>query len=167
VVARNIMITMLLGGLWHGAAWTFIAWGAIHGVGQVIGHERRQRRMALGLAPLENGSWQVARQRFLTFQVVCLAWVFFRSDSIHGALTLLERLFSAWGQASPLVTPLVVLAIAFGIAVQYVPAGLAERVEGRFVRLRVGAQGAILGVVLLAITTLGPQGVAPFIYYRF
>jgi D-alanyl-lipoteichoic acid acyltransferase DltB (MBOAT superfamily) len=167
VVARNIMITMLLGGLWHGAAWTFIAWGAIHGVGQVIGHERRERRLARGLAPLESGSWQVARQRFLTFQVVCLAWVFFRSDSIHSALTLLERLFTAWGQASPLVTPLVVLAVAFGIGVQYVPTALAERVAGHFVRLPIGAQGAILGVVLLAITTLGPQGVAPFIYYRF
>jgi len=167
VVARNILITMLLGGLWHGAAWTFIAWGAIHGLGQVIGHERRQRRMARGLEPLPDGPGRVALQRFLTLQVVCLAWVFFRADSLSSAFAILGRLFSAWGVASPLVTPLVVLAIAFGIGVQYVPSDVAERVQGQFVRFPVAAQGAILGVVLLAITTLGPQGVAPFIYYRF
>ena len=50
VVARNIMITMVLGGLWHGAAWTFIIWGGLHGVGQVVGHLRRQRRVAAGPA---------------------------------------------------------------------------------------------------------------------
>jgi alginate O-acetyltransferase complex protein AlgI len=166
-VARNIMITMLIGGLWHGAAWTFVAWGAIHGVGQVVGHERRQRRIAHGLEPLPSGPWRVGLQRFLTFQVVCLAWVFFRSDSMRTAFTLLGRLFTAWGEAAPLVTPLVILAIAVGIGAQYLPTDVIERVEGRFVRLPTGVQGAILGIVLLAITTLGPQGVAPFIYYRF
>ncbi|HXX90339.1 MAG TPA: MBOAT family O-acyltransferase [Acidimicrobiales bacterium] len=167
LVARNIMITMLLGGLWHGAAWTFIAWGAIHGVGQVIGHENRQRRLAAGLEPLANGRGRVALQRFLTFQVVCLAWVFFRADSMATAFTLLGRLFTDWTAASPLVTPLVVLAVAFGIGVQYVPSDAVERLQRTFARFPVAAQGAILGVVLLAITTLGPQGVAPFIYYRF
>ena len=47
---RNIMITMVLGGLWHGAAWTFVFWGALHGVGQAVGHVRRRRRVAAGIA---------------------------------------------------------------------------------------------------------------------
>ena len=48
---RNIMITMLLGGLWHGAGWTFVIWGAIHGVGQCTGHFRRERQVTQGIDP--------------------------------------------------------------------------------------------------------------------
>jgi D-alanyl-lipoteichoic acid acyltransferase DltB (MBOAT superfamily) len=164
--ARNIMITMMLGGLWHGAAWTFVAWGTIHGVGQVLGHLRRGRRVARGLEPLPGGAVRIAVQRLVTFNVVCLAWVFFRSDSIATALTMIKRLFTAWGPA-PLVTPLVVLTVVGTIALQYLPRDLIGQTQAVFARQRLGVQGAILGVVLLGITTLGPQGVAPFIYYRF
>jgi hypothetical protein len=78
----------------------------------------------------------------------------------------LGRLFTAWGRA-PLVTPLVVITIVGTLALQYLPTGLVGRVQGEFARQRWVVQGAILGAVLLGITTLGPQGVAPFIYYRF
>ncbi|HUY22014.1 MAG TPA: MBOAT family protein [Acidimicrobiales bacterium] len=165
-VARNIMVTMVLGGLWHGAAWTFVAWGAIHGFGQVGGHVRRARRTAAGLEPLPGGTLRVALQRVVTFHIVCLGWVFFRADSFSTATTLLGRLFTAWGRA-PLVTPLLVVAIAGTIALQYLPTDAVGRTQRVFARQRLGVQGAILGVALLVITTLGPQGVAPFIYYRF
>jgi D-alanyl-lipoteichoic acid acyltransferase DltB (MBOAT superfamily) len=165
-VARNIMITMVLGGLWHGAAWTFVIWGAIHGTGQVIGHLRRGRRLAAGRDPLPGGTTRVVGQRVVTFHIVCLGWIFFRADSLSSAVTIIERLFTAWGRA-PLVTPLVVLAIAVGIGTQYVPSDVVVRAQRVFSRQRLPVQGAILGAVLLVITTLGPQGVAPFIYYRF
>ena len=104
-VARNIMITMVLGGLWHGAAWTFVAWGAIHGSGQVVGHLRRARNaVAAGLDPVPDGGLRVAVQRVVTFHIVCLGWIFFRADSFSTATTLIGRLFTAWGRA-PLVTP--------------------------------------------------------------
>ena len=163
---RNVMITMVLGGLWHGAAWTFVMWGTIHGVGQVTGHWRRSRREARGLEPLPDGRWDRIAQRIVTFNVVCLAWVFFRSDSFSTALTLLRRLFTAWGPA-PAVTPLVLLAIAVGIGAQYLPHDAVDRVRVAFSRLRPAGQGVLLAVTLFGITTLGPQGVAPFIYYRF
>jgi hypothetical protein len=102
----------------------------------------------------------------VTFNVVCLAWVFFRSDSFSTALTLLRRLFTAWGPA-PEVTPLVLLAIAVGIGAQYVPHDVVERARAAFSRLRPAGQGVLLAITLFGITTLGPQGVAPFIYYRF
>ncbi|MHB8329837.1 MAG: MBOAT family O-acyltransferase [Acidimicrobiales bacterium] len=165
-VARNIMLTMVLGGLWHGAAWTFVAWGALHGAGQVVGHERRCRRLAAGLGPLPEGRGRIALQRLATFHVVCLGWVFFRADSLNSVGVLLERLFTAWGRA-PLVTPLLVLTIVGAIASQYVPLDVIEKTQVLFSRQRVVVQGAILGMALLLITTLGPQGVAPFIYYRF
>ena len=163
---RNIMITMVLGGLWHGAAWTFVAWGALHGVGQVVGHERRRRREARGLAAQAEGRWRSALGRVATFHVVCLGWLFFRADSLSSAWLLLERLATAWGRA-PLVTPLLVATIAAVLGAQYLPRDILVRVQGLFARQRVAVQGAALGGALLVITTLGPQGVAPFIYYRF
>jgi len=108
----------------------------------------------------------VAWARFVTFQVVCLGWLFFRADSLGAAFAMLGRLVTGWG-ASPLVTPLAALAIAAGIASQYLPDDWLAVVQRGFADRRPLIQGAILGLVLLAITTLGPQGVAPFIYYRF
>ena len=163
---RNIVITMVLGGLWHGAAWTFVAWGALHGVGQVAGHERRRRREARGLPAMAEGPWRVALQRVSTFHMICLGWLFFRADSLSSARLLLERLVTAWGPA-PLVTPLLVATLAAVVGVQYLPRDILVRAHAAFARQRLAVQGAALGGALLAITTLGPQGVAPFIYYRF
>ena len=117
---------------------------------------------------MSQSSFWRSWQRFVTFNIVCLGWVFFRSDSLGTALTILVRLFTAFGPA-PLVTPLVVGAIALGIGMQYVPTGLrlGERVQALFSRLRPVAQGTALALTLFVITTLGPQGVAPFIYYQF
>ena len=160
------MITMVLGGLWHGAAWTFVAWGVIHGAGQVVGHIRRSDRVAAGTGPLPDGPVRIWVQRLVTFNIVCLAWIFFRADSISTALTLIGRLFTAWGPA-PLVTPLVVITVVGAVALQYLPPGLGGRAQRELAGQPWVVQGAILGVVLLVITTLGPQGVAPFIYYKF
>jgi hypothetical protein len=152
------MLTMVLGGLWHGAAWTFVIWGAIHGIGLAL--ER-----ALGWRPTSPAAKWFGR--LLTFHVVCFAWIFFRADSFARAVTVLERLFTAWGQPSPLVTTSVVLAIVVGIAGQYVrPSALTGLLRG-FGRLPVPAQAAAVAVCLMLINTLGPAGVAPFIYFRF
>ncbi len=155
---RNLMLTMLLGGLWHGAAWTFVVWGGIHGVGLAI--ER-----AVGWHPTGTAARWFGR--LLTFHVVCFGWVFFRADSFHTAGQVLERLFTAWGQPSPLVTTSVVLAILVGIVGQYVQPGAGLVVVQWFRGLPALAQAATVAVALTLINTLGPEGVAPFIYFRF
>lgn len=165
--ARNIMITMVLGGLWHGAAWTFVIWGTLHGAGQVVGHMRRERRTKRGLPALAEGPYRVWWQRFWTFQYVCLGWVFFNASSFTNAMDMIKRLFTGWGEASPLVTPLLVIVIVGILAVQYVPKDLVERLQRLFSYQHVAIQACLLGLGLLVITTLGPSGVAPFIYYRF
>jgi len=162
----NILVTMLLGGLWHGAGWTFVAWGGLHGVGQALGHNRRRRRLAAGLSPLPDEVGRRILQRFLTFNYVCLGWVFFRSDSFHTAALMLWRLLTAWGSAR-LVSPLVLLTIAFGVGIQYVPKRVPDVAQVAFSRLAPVLQGALLAMALYAITTLAPQGVAPFIYFQF
>src|SRR3954451_11030020 len=82
---RNLMLTMLLGGVWHGANWTFVVWGGIHGAGLAI--ERFARRLlrvdeAEGASLWSPGAWA---SRIVVFRLVCLAWVFFRASSVHEA----------------------------------------------------------------------------------
>ncbi|MFZ1879330.1 MAG: MBOAT family protein [Gaiellaceae bacterium] len=155
---RNLLATMLLGGLWHGAAWTFVIWGGIHGAGLAI--ER-----AFGIRPTSRAAQWAGR--IVTFHVVCFAWIFFRADSFARAGQMLERLFTAWGRPSPLVTTSVVLAIAVGIAGQYVRPSALGVVLRWFQRLPVLAQAATVAACLMVVNTLGPEGVAPFIYFRF
>ncbi|MBA2529425.1 MAG: MBOAT family protein [Euzebyales bacterium] len=156
---RNLLLTMLLGGLWHGAAWTFVVWGAIHGGGLAL--ERRWLAATRG----RRRAGPLVR-RVVTFHVVCLAWVFFRADSMSSAGTLLWRLFTAWGPA-PLVTPAVLTVVALALALQLVPRTAADRLQVAFSRLTPVTQGATLGAALLVIDALGPRGVAPFIYFQF
>jgi D-alanyl-lipoteichoic acid acyltransferase DltB (MBOAT superfamily) len=161
------MITMLLGGLWHGAGWTFVAWGGLHGGGQVIGRLRRRRRVERGLSPDPVGPAATLRARIVTFHLVCLGWVFFRADSIGSAFEVLGRLVRGWSGTSDLVTPLVVLAIAGVLLLQNLPRTPAANLQIAFSRLGPVVQGSAAAIVLFAITSLGPQGVAPFIYFRF
>lgn len=80
---RNIMITMFLGGLWHGAGWTFIVWGCLHGVFICINHLWRKTKIILPKALC----W------FLTFNAVNIAWVFFRAEDIYSAVNIVSTMF--------------------------------------------------------------------------
>ena len=158
---RNLMLTMVIGGLWHGAAWTFVLWGALHGVGLSI--ERwwgESHSGSMGGSTVER----VVR-RMLTFHVVCLGWVLFRSDSVSTAGTVLSRL-AHWGPA-PAVTPAVIVLVVATLATQYLPVGYRLRMRTAFSELRPIAMAGILGGLLLVIDALGPEGVAPFIYFQF
>jgi alginate O-acetyltransferase complex protein AlgI len=162
---RNLLLTMLLGGLWHGAGWTFVAWGAIHGVGLCV--ERFRREHGRG-KPFEEQT-RVDRywRRLVTFHVVCFAWIFFRSDTFGVAWDMITGLFTHWGEPSPLVTGAVLLAIAVGIGSQYIPARVPQVVLAAFSRLNVVAQATVLAVALMVTQALGPADVAPFIYFQF
>jgi D-alanyl-lipoteichoic acid acyltransferase DltB (MBOAT superfamily) len=178
--ARNIFLTMLIGGLWHGAAWTFVAWGAFQGGGQVVGMLRRERARSRAAAPASAGGGvavlapavlaegteaRLWLRRLVTFHLVCLGWVMFRATSFANMVALLSRL--AHPGPAPLVTPLVIGVIVMSIASQYVPTDVVSRAQQRFAELAPVAQGGAIAAGLYVITTLGPQGVAPFIYYRF
>ncbi len=85
---RNLMITMLLGGLWHGANWTFVAWGGIHGGGLAA-----ERALSADEAsPKISSLASVWMRRILIFHLVCLAWIFFRARSFGRAFELLAGL---------------------------------------------------------------------------
>jgi alginate O-acetyltransferase complex protein AlgI len=95
----NLMITMLLGGLWHGASWTFVFWGGLHGTYLLVNHAWRGWREARGLA---GGRWWTrAAAQTLTFVVVVVGWVFFRAPTWRGAITMLAGMAGAHGVAIP------------------------------------------------------------------
>ena len=162
----NLGLTMVIGGLWHGAAWPFIVWGAMHG-GALAGErwvvEKRTGQSAVTAPQTVRGR---VLARVLVFHIVCLAWVFFRSPTLSSAGTLLSRIWSG-GTDTTLVTVPVVLAIVAGLAWQYVPEGIGARFAAAYSRQAVLAQGAALGVAIVVISSLGHQGVAPFLYFRF
>jgi len=160
---ENIMITMILGGLWHGADWTFVLWGTLHGVGMAVGQWRRAHRTK---HPPETAG-VIWAQRAATFAFVCVGWVFFRSDSVATAFTMLGRLLWGWTTPTTMVNPLVVGVIAGTLALQFVPPGIGEIWRSRISELKPVPMGIGFATVLFLITTLGPLGVAPFIYFQF
>ena len=95
----NLMIVFLVSGLWHGAAWTFVIWGAIHGIYQVIGTLTiKPRNRLLEKIGLSKDSLCVKiTRRIITFILVTFAWLFFRANSIADALSLLKTLVFGWG----------------------------------------------------------------------
>ena len=158
----NIAVTMVLGGLWHGAAWNFVFWGALHGAGQVVGAWKRNH---LRPAPATPG--RVWRGRAATFALVCIGWVFFRADSMSTAFSMLARLVTGWTTPTALVTPMVVFAVVGMLGLQFVPHGPGELLQNKISDLRPVVMGIGFGLILLLVSSLGPQGVAPFIYFRF
>ena len=161
--AINIMLTMVLGGLWHGAGWTFLFWGALHGGGVVAGRWRRARRPDTR----PETTAVVWGQRAATFAFVCLAWVFFRADSLDTAFGLLGRFLSGWTTPTLLVSPLLVATIVLSLGIQFAPLGAGTWIRERVATLQPIPMGLLFSAVLFVITTLGPQGVAPFIYFKF
>jgi alginate O-acetyltransferase complex protein AlgI len=159
----NIMITMVLGGLWHGAAWTFVFWGAYHG-GLLATHQWRVRRSD---AERPTGRIDVLRRRAATFALVCVGWVFFRADSMDTAFSLLRRLITGWWTPSEFVTPLVVLMVAGMLVLQFWPRGFGLWLQSGLSRLKPAPLGIVFALALLVIVILGPSGVAPFIYFQF
>ena len=160
--ARNLLLTMVLGGLWHGAAWTFVAWGAIHGLALVA------ERFVPILRPSQHRglSGANALRWLVTFHMVCFAWVFFRAESIDLAFDMFAGLWQG-GPGQSLVSPLLLAVVAAAIASQFVSAETLARARAAFGRMSLAPQAACLAAGLVLVDALGPTGVAPFIYFQF
>jgi D-alanyl-lipoteichoic acid acyltransferase DltB (MBOAT superfamily) len=156
----NLLLTMFLGGLWHGAAWTFAAWGLLHGAGLAV-----ERAIARRLEPLRRIHALVPAFLLFTFCYVCLGWILFRASSFSTALDCLRSLVNV---APPrTITPLALALMAIGLGLNFVPGSWPGTIQRAFGRLPVVLQGATFGLTVLAISLMGPGGVAPFIYFQF
>ncbi|HEY1540385.1 MAG TPA: MBOAT family protein [Solirubrobacteraceae bacterium] len=155
--ARNLMITMVLGGLWHGAAWGFVLWGTIHGGALVIENVFRER---VKWSPPAWLKW------VLVFHIVVLAWIPFRAPDLSLAWAFVSRL-GDWGPPT-LWNFSVVGVIVLVIGLQLLPTKPMDALRVAFEGLHPLLLGASLAVVIvLATATVSSQGVPPFIYFQF
>jgi D-alanyl-lipoteichoic acid acyltransferase DltB (MBOAT superfamily) len=157
---RNLMLTMLLGGLWHGASWNFLIWGGYHGallaierVGQAIGVRRLSTR------------WLYPVQAIVTFVLVCIGWVFFRAADLHTSLQVLGQMFG--GGTGPMLLErwhFWLAGLALGIA-------LIEEHADAFERVLKGpalAYATVLALMLFCLEIFGVIDASiPFIYFQF
>jgi alginate O-acetyltransferase complex protein AlgI len=157
LTARNLMITMVLGGLWHGAAWTFVLWGTFHGACLTGEHALR------GRVRLRIPAWL---RWAVTFHLVVLAWVLFRSQDLATAGEVFGRLVTP-GPATLWSVP-VAAAVLVVIGLQLLPPRPLEAVRARVQAWHPAALGAGLAVLIAFVAATVPsQGVPPFIYFRF
>jgi alginate O-acetyltransferase complex protein AlgI len=164
---RNLLITMTLGGLWHGANWTFVAWGVLHGAFLVAHRLFRdfcagRPRLGAALRTAPGTAGRVA----LTWLCVGLAWVFFRAQTFGAAAALLGRLVrNAPGLPRPVPNYAVLGAV--GVVALAHAAGRGGRWPRLAARLPAPVAGAGYGVLLALCLLLAPPDTAPFIYFQF
>lgn len=163
----NIMITMLLGGLWHGASWTFVVWGGLHGVALVV-HKlwraaKERYRMSLSMNVSCVGK---AAAWLLTFTVVMTGWVFFRAKSFAAAWTILKRV-GTWDETGvAFLSPQIIAAIAV-VAVVHCLVDKNVDWSQQIVLKPAYQRVPVYASLLLVILSLGAVESAPFIYFQF
>ena len=161
---RNLLLTFLIGGLWHGAAWTFVLWGGLHGLGLSASHWWVQRRKRLGLKNRRHW-WSTVISVVITFHFVCLTWIVFRASSLTDGWEVLKRLGALqFGHANLPTSILLVLGIA--VLSHWSPRSFTERVSQSWQWLPSPAQAAV--IVCLALGLYYVSGAeAQFIYGNF
>jgi D-alanyl-lipoteichoic acid acyltransferase DltB (MBOAT superfamily) len=189
---QNLMVTMLLGGLWHGAAWNFVIWGGLHGIYLCVNHlwHRWRSTSATNSPAMKLVSWAV------TFFAVVIAWVFFRARTEAGALQMLGSLFGFEAGSSAYASPgilrvmdlpilvgegsllliggcAVALALAIALSLPNVPQLFRYREyrrapePGVFVQWRPNAVWALVTALALAISLFGMWQRLEFLYFQF
>jgi D-alanyl-lipoteichoic acid acyltransferase DltB (MBOAT superfamily) len=159
----NLMITMLLGGLWHGAGWTFVIWGGLHGVYLSVERARHRRRVITDELPRTP---RALGRVLWTFALVCFAWVFFRATSVSDALDVLHSLF-VFGGATVSGSDWVLfgLLVATMIGIDLVTRLAVHPLE--VVRHRPALTGALAGLAVAAVVVFSGGTPVPFIYFQF
>ncbi|HUP73023.1 MAG TPA: MBOAT family O-acyltransferase [Acidimicrobiales bacterium] len=160
------IIVMLIAGLWHGAAWTFVAFGGIHGLALAVERWQRERRRRLGLGRPPHSTWRRIGRYVVTLHVITLGWLFFRAESFGSAWTILDRIATAPGGVDA-VSLLAFLTVVAVFAVQFLPAAWTNDLRDTAIHLGPVPQVIGAAFALSAIDILGPPGVSPFIYFQF
>jgi D-alanyl-lipoteichoic acid acyltransferase DltB (MBOAT superfamily) len=165
VTYRNLFLTMLLGGLWHGASWTFVIWGALHGTALAV------ERAAGVVAPRGRPApprWRDLPAILWTFALVTVLWIFFRATSLEGALDYLGGFFGgllgssagSWKAQLAVVGPVVLAVILIDLVDR-------NRARVRPLSWSPVVQGALFGVAVVAMFVWSGRPPEPFIYFQF
>ncbi|SHH60560.1 D-alanyl-lipoteichoic acid acyltransferase DltB, MBOAT superfamily [Chryseolinea serpens] len=160
----NLMITMLLGGLWHGASWRFLIWGGLHG-GALAFHKYITERVDLSWR-----GWRIAGV-VITFHFVCFCWIFFRAPDLDTVGQMLAQIVTHF---KPQIFfdfiagyKGVVLLMLLGYALHFMPKRFEFSAEEIITRLPLVGQAACLTAVIVLVLQMKMAGVQPFIYFQF
>ena len=161
----NIMVTMVLCGFWHGASWTFLFWGFLHGLGLIV-HKAFSERIWV-----RDNALVRLLSVILTFNFVCFGWIFFRADSFQTAFEVLKQIFTSFqGQLLvPLVSgyKMVFILMAAGYILHFLPRHLDEWTEGAVSKMPLAVQSALLAGTIWVIVQFKASAIQPFIYLQF
>jgi D-alanyl-lipoteichoic acid acyltransferase DltB (MBOAT superfamily) len=163
----NLIITMVVGGLWHGANRTFLIWGALHGTGLAVcrlwqvWRKRTATQPGLPLSRLAAG--------LLTFHFVLFAWIFFRAATVETAWKILSQIASLQNLRFSFdnVTPGFVAVLLAGALGHFIPRNWHDTGVIWFARTPALLQAASLTALVVAIQMVSATGAAPFIYSKF
>lgn len=163
----NLMITMLLGGLWHGAALKFIIWGGLHGAGLVAGRIRESLFPGKGRV-----RWPARVAGILvTFHFVSFCWIFFRAGTLNDALIMMGQIWESFspGNYTEVLSACssVLVVIVTGYIIHFLPERIKESYRGFFIGIPIAAQMAVIMVIAFALYQLRTTDIMPFIYFRF
>lgn len=164
----NLMITMLLGGLWHGAANKFIIWGALHG-GALAVH-----KVWLEYVPWagkQNGRFYNLLMGLLTFHFVCFCWIYFRADDVPTVKTMLDRMTSNFSVADMMLKMQsywkVFTVILIGFMLHFIPKSLKLALEEKFTLMPLVAKVSVVAIIIFSVYQVASSEVQPFIYFQF
>jgi D-alanyl-lipoteichoic acid acyltransferase DltB (MBOAT superfamily) len=163
----NLMITMLLGGLWHGASLRFIIWGGLHGIGLVI---NKIWNSLFRVRPKTRWMGR-ALSIFITFQFVSFCWIFFRAPDMNSVLLMFKQIAHSFSPGSYLtVIPAysnVLLLMTAGYFIHFLPEKLKESYRGLFIKIPLPAQVVIVLMIGFLLYQMRTAEIMPFIYFRF
>jgi D-alanyl-lipoteichoic acid acyltransferase DltB (MBOAT superfamily)/lysophospholipase L1-like esterase len=163
----NLMITMLLGGLWHGASLKFVIWGGLHGIGLVI-NKLWNSIFKSHLRPTWIGRLFAV---FITFQFVSFCWIFFRAQDLENVKIMLKQIFENFSPGSYMtVLPAyssALLLMFVGYIIHFLPEKTKESYRGLFIKIPLVAQLAVIMVIAILLYQMRTTEVMPFIYFRF
>ncbi len=164
---KNLMITMLLGGLWHGAAWRFIFWGGLHGLG-LAWHKGWKELLGdrLPVSRLSRILWGV-----VTFHFVCFCWVFFAASDMQHAWDMLGRIAGAfyWEKIPEIVSAYrnVFAVLLFGMIVHLLPQNWKDGYTAVFLALPDAIKAVVMAAVAFGLYQVMSSEIQPFIYFQF
>lgn len=158
----NLVVTMFLGGLWHGFTLPFAIWGLLHGLALSTVHAYR----AFGKKAETSPWWARALAGLFTFHFVTFAWIFFRAATVNEALAILERIGSGTFETSN-ITPAIMIVLMISAALLFFPKRWQTVSLDYFGRAPFFVQGAALALVVIGIQLLVGRGSAGFVYQNF
>ena len=167
---RNLMLTMVIGGLWHGANWTFVIWGALHGL-YLSAHKfmLSRRPQVDGPPPDAEPAWSPWSVLMVlgTFHLVMLTWVFFRAPNAAAAFAYLEGIVTLRGGLGGLAPHASTVAFYVALLLLLDVPQYAARNHTAMLGWRWPARGAAVACMVLLILILSPNHEMPFIYFQF